>query len=278
MKSIFFATDYSPASLNAGDYAAQLAKLTGSELVVFHAWSLPATSGEAIAFPASINDLEKINKEGVENEAVRLQQKWGVKVTAEQKAGFASEEIMDSSHDHSSGMIILGMRHPNKAGKIFGSVAISVMKKSKIPVLIVPEKANFRQPKIILLATDLQTNLHWHELSSLKELAGRFHAGIHILNAARDLELTERRDAASGMRLDNFMKAFPHTWHFADDEDVVHAISEKAHEIEADLIAVIHHRLPWYQEIFHHSITRELSFATERPLLVLPEHVSHIDT
>ena len=60
MKTIFVATDFSDAALNATDYAAQLSKTTGSRLVIFHTWALPALSEGAVVIPTIMADIEKV--------------------------------------------------------------------------------------------------------------------------------------------------------------------------------------------------------------------------
>lgn len=271
MKSILLATDFSDAAKNAADYAAQLSKITGSTLVLFHVWSLPAISGETLAVPLTLIDMEKEKDAAIMEEADRIEKLWDVKAAASHTMGFAAEEIVVAGKLHGSAFAVLGMRHHNKAGKILGSVATAFIHQNKIPALIIPENVKFSKPKTSLLATDLHTNGDWHELDALKEISDKLGMEIHILNVREKDTVTDQGESRSGIRLEARMKGVSHSWHFNTDGDVVHAISKTADEISADWIVVVPHRLPWAKQLFHSSVTNKLAFDSSRPLLALPE-------
>lgn len=271
MKPIFLATDYSHASMNAGDYAAQLAKATGSELIVFHSWQMPMPAFETPVFPSAIEELEKTQQAAVQSESDRISSKWGIKAKFIQQMGLAADEMEAAAIKSGAGIIVLGMKHPNVAGQILGSVATVHLRQTKLPVLIVPENSTYHRTKICLLATDLQTRNDWHELDALLELTKQFHTGIHILNVVGEKDVIGEDSGRSGIRLENRLKDIPHTWHFPVDGDIVQAVGTTADKVEADWIAVVPHRTSWFRDLFHSSVTKKLAFQSSRPLLVLPE-------
>jgi nucleotide-binding universal stress UspA family protein len=274
MKSIFIATDFSDAAKNAADYAAQLSKITGSSLVVFHAWSLPAVSGETLAFSLTISDLEKDQQKAIQAEVHRLKKKWGVKVEGFQKMGFAADEIAHACKEHELACVVMGMRFHNNVGKFFGSVTTAFIHQNIIPVLIVPEKVHFEKPKHILLATDLNTDSDWHELDTLKEFSEKLNTNIHILNVREKEYATNAIESRAGIRLEARLKNITHSWHFHKDGNVVDEIFKTANEVSADWLALVPHRLPWGKNLFHSSVSSETAFTSTRPLLALPEHKS----
>jgi len=95
-----------------------------------------------------------------------------------------------------------------------------------------------------------------------------------------DKELTPEEHAAlveesrQGIKLEERLKNVPHSWHFPSDGDVVHAISKTAKEISADWIAIVPHKRPWLKQLFHHSISNELAYNSNYPVLTLPEKAS----
>ena len=271
MKPIIVATDYSPAAKNAADYAAQLAKTTSSRLIVFHAWTLPAVTGEGMLLPVTIDNLEDDHSAAVKAEAIRLEKDWGIPVESWQSAGFAADELAACCRENNARLVVMGMEHRGGVGRLFGSVTTAFIGKKLIPVLVVPENATFSYPKTMLLATDLHTSGDWQELEMLKEIAERFGSDIHILNAVEEAHVPGVQESLSGIRLEGRLREVPHTWHFADEGDVFQAISHTATEISADWIVVIPHRHPWLQQLFHASLTKKLAFESTRPLLALPE-------
>lgn len=257
--------------MNAGDYAAQLAKATDSELIVFHSWQMPVPAFDTPVFPSAIEELEKTQEAAVHAEADRIGTKWGIRPRVLQRMGMAADEIDDAAAEAKAGIIVMGMRHPNAAGQVLGSIATVHLRKTRIPVLIVPENADYHRVKICLLATDLHTRNDWHELDALLMLTKQFHAGVHVLNVVSEKEVAGEDASRSGIRLENRLKEIPHSWHFPVDGDVIQAVGTTADKIEADWIAVVPHRTNWFRDLFHSSVTKKLAFRTSRPLLVLPE-------
>ncbi len=276
MKPIIIATDYSVAAKHAADYAAQLSKIGEIPIEIFHSWMIPAIGGEGFAIPYPVSDLEELERKAIVEEATRVEKRWDVKLKMFHSIGFPADEIENYCRKRHAGLVIMGIRHTEPIEQMFGSVVTAFIKRDKFPVLVIPEKAKFKVPKKILLATDLVTKEGWHELDMLKDLAAHFDAEIHIMNAATNkLEYVSVGGNAASHRLEKFLKDYPHTWHYENDGDVLHSISKIASEINADWIAAIPHRMNWVQRLFKKSTTRDLAFNTRIPLLILPEH--HID-
>jgi nucleotide-binding universal stress UspA family protein len=271
MKPILIATDFSSAAQNAADYAVQLSKITASPIFLFHAWSLPVMSSETLIMPVTMEEIEKSQITALNEEAKRLKKKFGVKAEIIQRAGFASDEIVDCAAEIKAGMVVLGTQHKNKIGRILGSVATTFIHKNKIPALLVPENSSFSKPSVFLFATDLHISPEWKELDLLSEMATEMKATIHILNAVQENQLANVEESVAGIRLEGHLKNIPHSWHFPDDGDVVESIVKTGKEISADWIAVIPHRLSWVKQLFHKSIANRLAFETDYPILALPE-------
>ena len=273
MKPILIATDFSQAANHAADYAAQLAKACNAPLHIFHAWMIPAIGGEGFAIPFPVNDLAKEEQKAIDEEAARLEIKWGIKIKAFQATGFPTEEIETIGIKNKVGLVVMGIRHTAPVEQVFGSVVTAFITPDKCPVRIIAELAKWKVHKKILLATDLITKAGWHELDILKELAAQFNAAIHILNAMpKKLEQVSVGMNSTSHRLENLLKEYPHTWHYENDGDVTHSIYKTSDSINADWIAAIPHRMNWIQRLFNKSTTKELAFNSNIPLLILPEH------
>jgi nucleotide-binding universal stress UspA family protein len=271
MKTIFVATDFSDAANNATDYAAQLSKITGSRLVIFHAWALPALTEGAVVIPTIISDIEKAKDEQMLSETDRVEKLWGVQAAASHTMGFANEEILYAAKLHGAGLIVVGISKHNKLGKILGSVSTSLVHANKYPVLIIPQQAEFHSPKTILLAINLHTDHDWHELDAIHELSVKLKTGIHVLNVREEKHTHNADESRAGLRLESRLKDIPHSWHFPEDGDVPHTIAKTAEKVGADWTVVVRHQLPWIQQLFHKSVTHEIAFTTAKPLLALPE-------
>lgn len=270
MEPILLATDYTPAARNAGDYAAQLAKKTGTSLVVLHAWSPPVAMGEAGAIPFSMNEIIDSQQAAVNAEADRLARKWDIKAKGIHHMDFAPSAIADEVNAHGQSLVIMGMRKHNAAGRLLGSVATAHIHRENYSVLLIPEDVSYHEPKTILFATDLDDQPEAKGITMLRTLAEQFDATVQVVNVKAEDELWNIHETNTGLRLDKKLAKVKHDWHFPVGDNVREAVLDEAKKEKADWVAVLPHRIPWYEEIFHRSVSRKLAFTVDRPLLILP--------
>jgi len=60
MKTIIAATDFSPISLNAANYAADMARMTDAQLILFHVYAVPMTMSD---IPVANYDVEQLESD-----------------------------------------------------------------------------------------------------------------------------------------------------------------------------------------------------------------------
>ena len=272
MKPILLATDFSPASKNAADYAAHLAKAAGTELIIFHALNIPLEGINSVAIEPAYVVKDKHEQSEIFEEAMRLEKTWKTKVQSMQATGFDVDEIENCSRQVDADLVVMGMRKTDPVEWAFGSVVTAFIKRDSFPLLVIPEGSKFIAPKKILLATDLLSRTGFNVLDVLKELASAFSSDIHIVNILTEsLQPVDTVAESSGQRLQHLLKGFPHTWHYEETNDVVHGIFKTADEINVQWISVIHHHMGWVKRLFKKSTSRQLAFLSNIPLLVLPE-------
>ena len=69
MNTILVPVDFSPASRNAAVFAAELAKVLHTRLLLFHAYMLPTPISEVPYAMVTVDNLQKENEEQVKKEA-----------------------------------------------------------------------------------------------------------------------------------------------------------------------------------------------------------------
>lgn len=270
MKPILLATDYSPASLNAGDYAAQLAKACNTSLVVLHTWTPPVAVADAGGMPMPMTDFTEPQKEAVEAEATRLAKHWNIPVKGMQRIDFAPDGVANEFNEHEFSFVVMGMQQHNVVERFLGSVPTANLHKAKYAVLIIPEGTAYHKPSTIVLATDLKDQLNSNSREILMLLSEQLKIVLQLVNVKEEGELWSLRETNAGVRLDKKLVKMKHDWHFPAGENIDEVILEEAKKEKADWIAVAPHRMRWYEEIFHKSVTRKLAFSVDRPLLILP--------
>jgi nucleotide-binding universal stress UspA family protein len=145
-KRICCPIDFSDASRAAMEVAADLARRTGAELVLLHAYPIPGYTfpdGSVVASPKMMQDLADQAERHLEEwrgEAVRLV--GAPRVSAEKAVGEPAAEIV--SYARSAGMDLVVVGTHGRTGlehALMGSVAERVVRRAHCPVLTVRPSA-----------------------------------------------------------------------------------------------------------------------------------------
>jgi nucleotide-binding universal stress UspA family protein len=149
---------------------------------------------------------------------------------------------------------------------LMGSNTADVIKRGGLPVLAVPENAEYRSPKRIILADD-GGPVEKGTLQVLVDIARWSHAEVMIVRVVSedDAEGTDE----GGSIYDNLLGAIPHSHHFISGENVNTALHDMADQSDADLVVVIHRQRGLFEQLFHRSTSTKLAMHTHIPMLVL---------
>ena len=134
--TILVATDGSATAVEATKVAVSLAKRLGADLVAL--FVSPGNVEEPIEYE-EMEQLEGIKHTSAGLEvAVKLGERNGVTVTPMRLEGAVGHEILQAAGEINAGMIVMGTEGRTGFKRFsLGSVAESVMKSSRIPVLVV---------------------------------------------------------------------------------------------------------------------------------------------
>ena len=178
IKSILWATDFSGESLTALAYANYLARRFGAGVKALHvvpdfAPALYETRGVVVA---ELMEKQEKSREQALKKLQRLSDKNEIKFSKIiVETGSAGRKIAEVAEKEKCQLIAIGRKGLSALEKILlGSVANQVLRRSRLPVLVVPKKRV--QPKIesILVPTDFsaaeerERNYAWGLASTLK--------------------------------------------------------------------------------------------------------------
>ena len=275
MKTILVPTDFSETGTNAVNYAAELAELTKSKLVLLHVYHVP------VIIPNAVDVAEDIQLEEKSNEQLKLiaesiTKKPGKILQVEYLStpGFASDEIIELSKEKNCDLIVMGAQRA-RAGdinKFFGSNTVEVMKRSQCPVLIIPDKAKFQKIDKILFAADYIVIKNESVFDPLLEIAALFDSEILVFNMDDSrVHPTFAEVVEEEAKLEYTFRNLKHSYWFSEHKNIVDAINQFADANHAVMITMIkrHHNL--FREIFAESTTKQMTFCPHFPLLILQE-------
>lgn len=154
MRCIVVATDGSEVADRAVDFAAELARLAGAELVVTHVISVMAVApttprpgrpafnlgapmkAESATVPEALADAAS---DTLASAKTRAEAKGAPHVETESRAGEPAEIILAVAKERNADAIVLGKRGRGRlAGMLLGSVSQKVSMSARCPVTVVP--------------------------------------------------------------------------------------------------------------------------------------------
>jgi nucleotide-binding universal stress UspA family protein len=270
MKTILVPTDFSLASENAAIYAIGLANhYKNTKVLLLHVYSIPLA--ESSIMPLQFEELEAEHKALLKAFGKRLLKLVrDVEIEYMSCPGFVVDEILRVINEQNAFLVIMGAK-TDIPETTSGNNIISVIKQSKIPVLVVPEKAEFKKPEKIAFACDYTKSLPSNVIDWLKDYAKSFQAKILIFDILKKGEIVSYQKALAEVNLENSLNDVDHNISFPSGDNVPEEINAFIKTHKADVLIMVPHNYSFLQGLFHHSNTKEMVFHTPIPLLSIHE-------
>lgn len=155
VKRILYCTDLSETAVNAFRYAVLLAKSTGAQIHILHvvgelSQDAKVTLQSYVQSAGSLDDMLRERPEHSKKEiARRLDAFWStvddeertlrdLVVSVDVREGYPVEIILKKAKDAGVDLIIMGTHEKGLAQSFLGSVAKTVLRSARIPVMVVP--------------------------------------------------------------------------------------------------------------------------------------------
>jgi nucleotide-binding universal stress UspA family protein len=269
MQTILVPVDFSPVSRNASVYAAELARLFNASLLLFHAYMLPTPVSEVPYVMVTADEMQRENEAFLNKEADHLQTTYGVPVETLVRIGIASDEIKELSKEQSVDLIVMGMKGAGGLDKIIGSTTTNVIRKVKIPVLIIPHDAGYKPIKHITYASDFSYKTSGSLFTPLQEMAKTLGATIHVLHVQK--ETVKMEEMTGRKNTEQLFSSYPHEFVTVTDNSVTHGINDYLQHHSSQLLVMVAHNHTFFERIFSKSRTTAMAYETKIPLLVLQD-------
>lgn len=270
MVNILVPTDFSQLSKSALKYAIKIANRLGGNITVLHV--MTRTRALRISMIEKIRSLDHDLIESAEAEletmiktmSEQYKVKTPIKFEVVRGSYFPSTLLREARRLH-SGLIVMGTRGASGLTKaMMGSNTNSVIEVSHVPVLAVPEKADFKGFRNVVYASDLR-NLE-EELLILIRYIEKFGSTIHLIHIVPP---GDEVDVIEG-KIDSILKRFPYkniVTLVLVDNDVDSALDQYVEVSRADVLAMFTHEISFFEKVFDKSMTRRMAFHSRIPLL-----------
>jgi nucleotide-binding universal stress UspA family protein len=279
MNSILVPTDFSPNADRAIDYAVQIARLNQATIYLIHA----CDNLDPLYIEGSMTHMEynqKIMDGAFEKLDIRrksIEETEGVLVNIQLYSGTVMDTIMVAALEHKADLIIMGtLGISGLHDRLFGSKTAAMISESPAPVLAIPLEYDWSKPgKFLIAIKDVDEAIPL--LDPAFELASLFHTEVHITlftdkddsgtmdYISDDRLITRAENKLKGQHKEVLIKK-EHLLgrHFED------SINEYIEKNNIDLLAMITHQRSMLGRLFHHSLTRNMSYHTRVPVLAIP--------
>jgi nucleotide-binding universal stress UspA family protein len=270
MVNILVPTDFSDLSRVAINYAVKVANKLNGTLTLLHVVTViqPTRASMRLRLEALEEELLRCAKEDMEMLIAELAGKLKTTKPLEYKIVQGSSfnaTVKIEAKKLRSGLIVIGTRGANGLKKVvLGSNTASLIEISHIPVLVVPELAEFTSLKNLVYATDL---MHLEdEIATMLPYVKIFESTLHIFHAASGAKAAAPAEAKikaaiAGVDYGKFKIRV------VADKEVDKAVETYVKETTSDLLATFTREHSVYEKLFERSLTRKLAFQSRLPLL-----------
>ena len=267
MKRILVPTDFSKVSGNALQFAIYLGNHFGGHIDVVHTYDVIRKTGhlksmEGILHEDARKDMDKLLA-GVFPQ-LQSQCTIGSYIAQGDTGDIVTRKAKRQDYD----FIVMGTQGSSNAMEVFiGSTALSVIKKSETPVIVVPESASFEKLGNIVFCVDqIPFSYSPNTLAPVPTIADKFNAHLHLLHVGSEDENW------SDTQVENtVLNGSSFSFHNIDDDDVFGSINKYADDVDADLIIMVRRKKSFFAKIVEGSHTRKELFHTNRPLMILQD-------
>jgi len=271
MKQILVPTDFSDDARNAAHYAARLAERLKLGVTLLHAYMLPTPVSEVPYVMINAEEMQKENEDIARIEADKLKAAYNVEVNYIVRLGFPSDEIESVMEDNNVDLVVMGMKGKGALEKMVGSTTTSTLKKIKSPMLIIPEKASYKDWRQVTYATDYSYEFNPQVYNSLLFLLRTFNAQLNIVHVMKHGEEEKSQQVSGESQLESVFGSVPHQYQTVSDTHVKHGIESYLGDHPTDLLVMVTRDRGFWERLFGKSHTKEMVYNTHIPLLVLKD-------
>ena len=261
MKKILVPTDFSENAASALEFAIPIANHFQAEISLLHVYPRGISKKiDDYARKSSEKQLDGLSKR------CRHKMKGASTVTCAALIGDPASVIVSKAGSGLYDLIVMGTQGESGIkGFLVGSVTLEVMRHAGTALLAVPGGCEFRPLKNIVLAMDDHGISKAPVLAPLRHLACIFNSKIQVYHLTNTLPA-----GVPDLLIDAALDGLDHSFlEEAPAGNVWDCIHDYADYYNADLLCLIHRERVFFENLFHHSVTREELSSSQIPLLIL---------
>lgn len=265
MKAILIPTDFSEASFNAALWAANLSNtIHVSTIILYHS--------NTISFRATeLSLLREHTRDLLESFKMRIAPhiKKGTRIELFLNEYPLTDGITSLVEKHDVSLIVMSTTGKGRIERaIVGSNTLAIVKKSPVPVLLIPETARFEEIRKVALATDLNDVSKSTPSEAVKWFVHQLKAQLIIIN----VWTSEEPDPDINLELAELQRIFENEqpeYHYINVSNIKDGLLDFAISQQVQLIVIVGKKHSFLERLYRRSITKDFAFHTYLPVLIL---------
>ncbi|WP_020570877.1 universal stress protein [Neolewinella persica] len=276
IKSILVPVDFSAIARNAFRYALQLGDHLEASITLLY--TVPPASAVPDHAPFAVSFVEELQEEAAlgirqfmntEIKALSGQLQREPKVNCVVAVGDLRHTIRDKAGEMNNDLIVMGTHGQHDVwDKLLGTNTTFLLKRSPLPLLIVPNGVKFTPCKLLCYATDLQ-HVDASQVKRLLDAFSVFHPDLHFLHVLPPEKEQTAYDLGRLRELfGNPNAATKTTFATVNNKEVFSGINDYVSRNHCDLVFMHRPEYSWLEDLFRSSNTREAALKANFPLLI----------
>jgi nucleotide-binding universal stress UspA family protein len=180
-----------------------------------------------------------------------------------------TDEVNEFSEKKGIDMVVMGTKGATGAKQLFlGSSTVFVIRKAKVPVLVIPDNCKFVAIKKILFPSNYFPKYKKEEVRTIIDMAKMHKAEITLLHIKEEYDLADGQ-LANKSALENELKDLAYTIKEVKGKLMPQAILEYIKENKIDVLAMMNHRHSFFERILIKQNIDQIGFHVKIPFLVV---------
>ena len=276
MKTIIVPTDFSPVSINAANFAADMAIAINANILLFNVYNIPVAFSSGVPLMLiSVDELKQTCEFQLEQLKTKILHVTSgkIKVTTESRMGNIVDELEELCTHIQPFAVVMGAKGKTGVEKlVFGSTTLTAIRHLTWPVICVPQGKEYGKGiKKIGFACDFRQVVEITPVQFIKQMVKEFNAELHILNVDYKEKHFRPETPEQSFLLHNLLKDINPNYHFINNADIEDGINDFAETNNLDLVIAIPRKHRILEGIFKPSSTRQLVFQSHIPVMCVHE-------
>ncbi|NOT50210.1 MAG: universal stress protein [Chitinophagaceae bacterium] len=276
MKTILVPTDFSPVSINAANFAVDMALAINAEILLVNIYQVPLAYASEIPLAlVSVDELRKDSETQLDivKQKIESRSSKKVKVLTCAVLGDTIDQLEKLSNEVKPFIVVMGAKGKTGLEKIvFGSTTLGAIRHLAWPVIAIPAGKQYGEGiRKIGFACDFKQVAATTPVGSIKEIIKTFSAELHILNIDYKDKHFKPDTPGELFYLHSIFDDMHPQYHFINHPDVEDGILEFARSNDLDLVIAIPKKHKLIEGIFSPSSTKQLVFQSQVPVMCIHE-------